>query len=118
MRAIERHRRAQVVERELVEQRHVGAGVECLAQFVERFDLDFDRHAWCRLRARVATAAAIEPAAMMWFSLIEDPVVETHAVIAAAAAAHGVLLRACAGPGIVLRVSSIRQRQCPRRAST
>jgi len=59
------------LEAELVEQRHVGTRVECLAQLVERLDLD--------LPGTLAPGrggsdrAAIEPAAMMWFSLTRMP---------------------------------------------
>ena len=73
VRAVHRDRGAHVFEAELVEQRHVGAGVERLAQFVERLDLDFDRHLRAGRPAPHRPRRAIEPAAMMWFSLTRMP---------------------------------------------
>ena len=89
--------RAQVVERELVEQRHVGARIERLAQLVERFDFHFDRDARVLCRRAAPTAARDRAGRDDVVLLDQDAVVETDAMIAATAAAHRVFLRACAG---------------------
>ena len=72
--AVEGYRLAHALERKLIEHRDVRAGGNGLAQLVEIFHLHLDRYAGRRNAAAdaraPATAKAIEPAAMMWFSLM------------------------------------------------
>ena len=85
--------RAQLVEAELVEQGQVGARIEGLSQFVERLDLDLHRHAG-PAPARSGDRGANRSCGCDVVLLDEDAVVETHPVVAAAGAVHGVLLGA------------------------
>ena len=95
-----RHRGAHVRERELIEQDDVGAGGERLLRAPPAISTSTSTGTPGRsARARPRSPRAIEPAAVMWFSLISTLSYRPMRWLSAAAAAHGVLLRRAAGPG-------------------
>ena len=91
-RAIALHGFAHVIERELVEHDDVGAGVERLVEFIERFHFHFDRDAG-RSSARRGDGAADRAGGDDVVLLDEHHVVEPEAMVLRAAAARGVFLR-------------------------
>ena len=91
-RAIARHGLAELGQREVVEQCEVGAGGEGLLELGQRLDLDLDRHPGTeRARGRHGRADRTGGRDVVLFD--EDAVEQADAVVAPAAAAHGVLLR-------------------------
>src|SRR5690348_4507282 len=76
---------------EFVQQHAVGAGFDRLAQFVQRFDFAIEEHAGTR-GARGADRIGDAAGRGNVVFLDQDRVVETHAVVVTAAAAHGVFL--------------------------
>ena len=108
------NRRRRSSSAEVIEQHAVGARSDRLAQLVESLDLDFNADA--RGGARRCDRGGDRSRGGDVILLDQHRIVETHAVVARAAAAHGVLLRS-RSPGMVLRVSRIWQ-PVPATAST
>ncbi len=101
--ADERDRLAQLGEGHVVEEDRVDTGLERLADLVERLALDLDRQVGVAARTS-STAAAIEPAARRWLSLISTASSRPKRWLRPPPAATACFSSA-RRPGVVLRVS-------------
>ncbi len=89
---VERHAFAHGLEREIVQQRNVGAGVDRGLQLRQILDLDFDRYL-CRVALRCGDRRRDSPGRRDVIFLDENSVEQSHAMIVSAADAHRVFLR-------------------------
>ncbi len=80
-----------VIKRKIVKQDTFGAGRDCLAKFVQRLNLDFDKHTGVELLCRFDGGANAAGTFYMVF-LDKYGVIETDSMILAAATGNGIFL--------------------------